>query len=35
MYGPHHQVSSNASKYQEVRVLPKMLDLNVKEMFRF
>ena len=33
MYGPHHNIIS--SKHAEVRVLPKLISLMVKDMFRY
>lgn len=33
MYGPSYQMQH--SKYQEVRVLPKLISMMVPEMFRF
>lgn len=35
IYGPHHSIGSASSKYQEVRVLSKMLEMKSKEVFRF
>jgi hypothetical protein len=35
MYGPYHTMGSSATKYQEVRVLPKMLEMRAKDVFRF